>query len=125
VDLTYKVGAPWRERPLEDKFIDMCHRLREFFRLNPQFSREEDPLSELLSMEHGQWANPQTLVRAVEGQFSLGGITVTMRTHSEDGTSIFDLRDRSYSRTRSEQEIAFMRFLLPLVKFYPRSEAPA
>ncbi len=37
------------------------------------------------------------------------------------GESEFDVADRTYSKIRSEAEVAFMKFLLPLAKFTPRS----
>ena len=122
VDMTYKVGAPFRERAPEDKFVDMCHRLRQFALAHPQYIDKDDPLADLLGGQSALLVNPRQLAYAVEGIFSLGGITIAMRSLDEDGTSTFDVRDRSYSKIRSEQEIAFMQSLLPHVRFYPRSK---
>lgn len=38
-----------------------------------------------------------------------------------DGESLFDVADRTYSKTRSASEVAFMHHLLPRAKFTPRS----
>jgi len=109
-DLTDKLGAPYSERPVENKFADMCLLLREYhfslrkatkFRSgldDEEFSRSQD-----------------------DGRLSLGGITITKVEMPEDGTSIFDVRNRTYSKLRTSEEIGFMNFILPLVKFYPRT----
>lgn len=109
-NLTDKLGAPYSERPVKNKFADMCLLLREYhsslrkatkFRSgldDEEFSRSQD-----------------------DGRLSLGGITITMVEMPEDSTSIFDVRNRTYSKLRTSEEIGFMNFILPLVKFYPRT----
>ena len=34
--------------------------------------------------------------------------------------SVFDVRDRTYSKLRTPEELSFMRFLLPKIKFWAR-----
>lgn len=93
-NLTHKLGAPYRERSVEEKFTDLCALLR----------------------EHAGAGGDSSAA----GVLRLGGIAVSMTDCAPRGDSVFDVRDRSYSKLRSPAEIAFMRFLLPRVKFYPR-----
>ena len=110
VDLTAKLGQPYSEISLEEKFAMMTDLLREYYR----------SLREAESFARG--FNDHEFSHAIQGgRLQLGGITVAMERMSEDGTSIFDVRDRTYSKLRTPEEIGFMHFLLPRVKFYPRA----
>jgi acetyltransferase-like isoleucine patch superfamily enzyme len=105
VDLTDKLGPPYSPRSTAEKFSLLCELLREF-QLQRGGAERPGPAPELAAAENGV--------------FRLGGIRVTMRDLPEDGTSIFDVENRTYSKLRTPEELAFMRFLLPLTKFYPR-----
>jgi acetyltransferase-like isoleucine patch superfamily enzyme len=108
-DLTDKLGAPYSERPAEDKFADMCLLLREY---HEQLKRVATISS---SLGDAEFMHAQD-----EGRLCLGGITIAIVDTPPDGTSVFDVRDRTYSKLRTPEEIGFMNFILPLVKFYPR-----
>lgn len=108
-DLTAKLGEPYTMRSTEEKFAMMCDKLREY---HLSLRRVTALTDTMLTDEFAARQQP--------GTFRLGGITVTMARLAEDGTSIFDVRDRSYSKLLTEEEVGFMHFLLPLVKFYPR-----
>lgn len=111
-DLTAKLGAPYAEKPVEEKFAEMCVLLREY----------HSQLREARSFRTG--LGDDEFARAQEqGTLSLGGVTIAMVDAPEDGSTVFDVRDRTYSKLRSAEEIGFMSFILPLVKFYPRSPA--
>ena len=98
-DLTAKLGQPFVEKPVEEKFAEM--RGAQTFRSG---------------LGDDEFARAQA-----EGTLTLGGITIAMVDAPADGSSIFDVRDRTYGKLRSAEEIGFMNFILPLVKFYPRS----
>ena len=110
-DLTEKVGAPYTPRTVEEKFAVMCELLREY---HDSLRRAGGSFSGL--------GDEQFTSAPLGGSFRLGGITVTMVSLQEDGTSIFDVRNRTYSKLRTPEEIGFMHFLLPVIKFYPRTE---
>ena len=103
-DLTLKLGPPYGELSPAEKYSLLCELLRQFNTEQLAAGQPAEPLDE----------------RVESGVFRLGGITVTMRDLPEDGSSIFDVQNRTYSKLRTAEEIAFMRFLLPLTKFYPR-----
>lgn len=100
VDLTDKLGAPYIERSPAQKYGELCEMLREF--------------------QAGRGVDTGAGEAIPDGSFTLGGITVTMADCGDTGTSVFDVRDRTYSKLRTPEEIAFMEHLLPLIKFYPR-----
>jgi acetyltransferase-like isoleucine patch superfamily enzyme len=108
-DLTDKMGAPYTERSVEEKFAAMCDKLLEY---HETLRRSRRFIDSMLDDEFAKQMHA--------GALRLGGITITMVDLPEDGTSIFDVRDRSYSKLRTAEEVGFMHFLLPLVKFYPR-----
>jgi len=102
VDLTAKLGAPYADVNVTHKFHRMCELLSEF-------------------------ADDCRGMKPDMPSFTKAGITVARADVDPAdpaiaGTSVFDVRDRSYSKLRTAEEIAFMRFLLPKVKFYPRAE---
>jgi acetyltransferase-like isoleucine patch superfamily enzyme len=109
VDLTQKLGEPYTGRSVEEKFAAMCDKLREYHEhLRGAGAHRDSMLDDEFSAQER------------DGVFRLGGITIAATGCPEDGSSIFDVRDRTYSKLRTPEEIGFMHFLLPLVKFYPR-----
>jgi acetyltransferase-like isoleucine patch superfamily enzyme len=109
-DLTDKLGAPYTVRSPQEKFELLCDRLRDYH-------ASLHPTGEPAGLGAEQFRSAPE-----NGVFHLGGITVTMVNLAEDGSSIFDVRNRSYSKLRTPEEIGFMHFLLPVIKFYPRTE---
>jgi len=110
VDLTDKLGEPYTARSVEEKFAAMCDKLREYHEQLRQAGAHRD------SMLDDEFSAQER-----DGVFRLGTITITATGLPEDGSSIFDVRDRTYSKLRTPEEVGFMHFLLPLVKFYPRA----
>lgn len=112
-DLTERLGEPYTERPVEAKFDELCELLRGFHH-------------QLLKAQAMRYGLGEGALRSLpeNGRFTQGGITITMVDTPEDQTSIFDVRDRTYSKLRTLEEISFMNFLLPLIKFYPRTPQP-
>ena len=49
-----------------------------------------------------------------------------MRNYGQHGAHIccFDVTDRTYNRTYSEAEVAFLKAHVPLIKFLPKGEPP-
>lgn len=110
VDLTAKLGAPFQPRSNQEKFDDMCHLLREY----------HASLRNTKGMQSGL-ADDEFALDQLAGCYSLGGITIAMADGPDSARSVFDVRDRSYSKLRTPEETGFMNFLLPLVKFYARN----
>jgi acetyltransferase-like isoleucine patch superfamily enzyme len=103
VDVTNKTAAPYKRMQLEEKLLALLTLLRQYE-----------------ARQTGAAVTPLGYARGLD-TYSACGITITAADFTEDGaTSIFDLRDRTYSKVRTPEELAFMRFLLPHVKFYPR-----
>ena len=61
----------------------------------------------------------QPLLVEREGEFYASGIIVSRSPWRKSEVSLFSVADRTYSKLRTSQEMAFMRFLLPGMKFYP------
>ena len=97
IDVTDKLGGPpYEEIGSEEKLA----RLKALF---AEFARSE----------------------AARG-LDLSRISLSVETESaEDGVSVFNPEKRTYSALRTAEETAFMRFLLPHVKFYRRGERRA
>jgi len=108
-DLTGKLGAPYQEVALEEKFAMLCDLLAEY----------EESVRDPQSMAAGSLATEFATARPA-GRLTSGGLTVAMADGPDHGTSVFDVRDRTYSKLRTAEEIGFMYFLLPQIKFYPR-----
>jgi acetyltransferase-like isoleucine patch superfamily enzyme len=107
VDLTEKMGAPYQELSIAVRYRTMCHILR-------SFAAGEVRATQVFAAVDESADNSEVT------DCTLGGITITMADCAEDGTSVFDMRDRTYSKLRTAEEIAFMRYLLPHAKFFPR-----
>lgn len=106
-DLTAKLGPPFVETGAEDKYRLLCELLRRH--------------SAGVDIKLGRLPRPADCPPTPGPAFSAGGVTVLCDGDplAHEG-SVFDVRDRSYSRTGSAEEVAFMRALLYRVKFYPR-----
>ena len=115
VDLTSKLGAPYVERSDVEKYALMCRLLRRFHRGETGYA-------------HGLG---ETVIDAMADMppapvFTLGGITLAVGHQAaadvQDESSVFSVSDRTYSKLGTDEEVAFMKFLLPMIKFYPRED---
>jgi acetyltransferase-like isoleucine patch superfamily enzyme len=106
-DLTAKLGRPYGERTVRERFALVCHLLRRF---NAGEAGYEHGLSQRVDALAAQLPDDMH-------SLTLGGITVAMADSDVEG-SVFDVRDRSFSKLGTEAETAFMKYLLPMVKFY-------
>jgi acetyltransferase-like isoleucine patch superfamily enzyme len=109
-DLTAKLGAPYALRTAEEKYALMCHLLRRFH-------------AGELDYEHGLSQRLPELLAEMPStpSFTLGGIMVALDASEVGaGACVFDVSSRTYSKLGTPAEVAFMKFLLPMVKFYPR-----
>jgi acetyltransferase-like isoleucine patch superfamily enzyme len=116
VDLTEKLGPPYIQRTAEEKFALLCHLLRRFHHCERGYQHGlSQRLPELLER------------RPAAPSLTLGGITVALNkaaaAEAPAETSVFQVNSRSYSKLGTPDETAFMKFLLPMVKFYPESVA--
>lgn len=109
VDLTDKLGAPYEEVSVERRYRTLCRILR-------SFAAGESRQPHVFVCDAKDNGPPDKPLQ------TLGGITICMSDCAENGTSIFDVRDRTYSKLDTPEEVAFMRYLLPHVKFYARTE---
>lgn len=93
-DLTEKLGPPYLEISHSEKLEKLEGKLEEFKRL----------------------------LGGSAPNLDFGRIRIALGMGDEvEGVSTFDVSDRTYSNIETPEEIAFMRFLLPHVKFYPRA----
>lgn len=97
IDLTDKLGAPYEDIADGEKLARL--------------------------MRH--WDGFQKKCEIAGAPFHSGAIRLTASSlhgtvTEETGCSVFDVSTRTYSKNGSECETAFMRHLLPHVKFYPR-----
>ncbi len=106
-NLTSKLGEPYVPRSDAEKFEDMCHLLREYHTSLRNTRGMQSALSD------DEFARDQP-----EGRYSLGEITIAMADGKAENRSVFDVRDRTYSKLRTPEETGFMNFLLPHIKFY-------
>lgn len=93
-DMTDKMGNQYLEVSTENKFEVMLKKKDEFFETNPDFKEHIDKIQ---------------IVTA----FPAEGLI--------EGTSYFNVSTRTYTKTLSELEYNFMKFLLVKIKFYPAS----
>jgi acetyltransferase-like isoleucine patch superfamily enzyme len=121
-DLTEKMGPQFEEVSVEEKFALLKDKLIDFEAKwrEGQLSYRAD--SGDMGVFAGAMGAPQQDIRIggpAEDEFYAAGIVVTARQWHEGVASVFSVADRTYSKLRTTQEIAFMRYLLPLIKFYP------
>ncbi|MCB1221088.1 MAG: hypothetical protein H7A35_00105 [Planctomycetales bacterium] len=108
-DMTERMGRLFEPRSPVDKYNIMCALLDHFCEGAPQLQ----PGEELPAAEIGNWPN--------DG-YERDGIMLTHSGLRHPAVSVFDTADRSYSATDSELEVRFMKWLLPLVRFYARED---
>jgi acetyltransferase-like isoleucine patch superfamily enzyme len=122
VDLTEKLGPQFEEVSLDEKFAIIKDRLIAF---------EQDWKS--MVTRHGATDGPSDVFpgtlasqpldpwwrESEEGSFQAAGIMVTIRPWKKSDVPVFSVADRTYSKLGTPEETAFMKFLLPQVKFYP------
>lgn len=107
VDLTEKLGPPFVNVPVEDKYRLLCELLR-LHQCGKDLKQLRLPAAASCPPTPGP-------------SYTSGGITIMLEGDSEKcrGT-LFDVRDRTYSNNGRPEEVAFMRALLYRVKFFPR-----
>ena len=89
-DVTNKMGTQFEPVPLDEKRERLTRLLERFYAMHPQFNREE---IEILS----SWEEARG-----------------------KGVTAFNVATRTYTKRLTPVEVAFMKFLLPTVKFYPQ-----
>jgi acetyltransferase-like isoleucine patch superfamily enzyme len=100
VDLTEKLGPPYLPKSIDEKMMIMEEKLAEFLKRTPEARRGRIVLI----------ADPE--------------VAEMKENVLEAGVSFFNAANRLYTKKRTAEEIAFMRFLLPVVKFYPMPFSP-
>jgi acetyltransferase-like isoleucine patch superfamily enzyme len=91
-DVTDKLGGPpFRDTTIDERHAELSRRVSQFFDEHPDFDRDQ--------------------IKVVD----------SWNSEAPDGVSAFNVADRTYSKRRSEVEIALMRHLLPTAKFTPRA----
>ncbi len=90
IDITDKIGRPFIERTIEEKFKMMNEKVEQFFEENPTFDK-----------------NSVKIVADYPDQL-------------DEGLIYFNISERTYTKKRTELEIKLMKYLLPLYKFTPR-----
>ena len=121
-DVTERMGPHCEELTLEEKFELLKGRLIDFDR---DWGRQQMPYrvdagpSDVLAGALAVTRPDPRFGGDEEGDFYAAGIVVTRNPWRKSDVPVFSVADRSYSKQRTPQEIAFMRFLLPQIKFYP------
>jgi hypothetical protein len=90
-DLTERLGPQFREVSVDEKFEQLQRLYDEFCAAYPEIDRDRIRIA--LSLDE---------------------------TDQQTGQTVFDVSTRTYNKLRTCEEIAFMKFLLPRIKFYPR-----
>ena len=89
-DVTEKLGFQYDDVSVDAKFEKLSRKLEEFYVLNPHFPRSIIVVKE--------WSDE----------------------HEHTDKTVFDVSDRTYTKRLTPEEVAFMKFLLVRIKFYPR-----
>ncbi len=125
VDVKEKLGGiPYQELNLDEKFAIIRDKLIEFDRNFKDRGGEFSSFpttSDWRSIYLGNAGSAHSFtIPTGEDEFLLGSIVITKGACEErNGFSVFSVKDRLYTKRLSIEEIAFMRFLLPAVKFFP------
>jgi len=90
-DVTDKTGPQFSQVTIEDKFIILSKKLKEFHSFYPQF--------------------PKETIKIVKSMKEAKQLT--------NDITIFDISSRTYNKRRTPEEVAFIKFLLQLIKFFP------
>jgi acetyltransferase-like isoleucine patch superfamily enzyme len=112
-DLTAKLGAPFAEVQAAHKYSELRTQLQDF---QGAYLAQ----SGLSAEEVKSRISAPGFVDSGPGYLRLGGICVALADAPDADCSVFDVRDRMYSKRGSAEEIAFMRYLLPTIKFWAR-----
>lgn len=91
-DITDKVGAQFSEVSLDEKYRNLMVKRQEFYYMHPEFA--ERAIMVVRSPAEAEQIDPEEF-------------------------SIFNVATRRYNRRRTDEEFAFMRHLLQLIKFFP------
>lgn len=91
-DITEKIGKPFKPMPVEEKLRGLTNLLEAFYFKHAHFKR--------------------------------GSIKIVSHLDelTKDGCTTFDVSTRTYNKQLTDVEIAFMKFLLPTIKFFAREK---
>ncbi|MCC7478002.1 acyltransferase [bacterium] len=116
-DLTGRLGEPYAELDFEQQLMMLLGRLADWRRSRLEREAEagaEERVAMLLEDAQHLMHEPYgDGIMVLEDEVDIPALEAR-------GISVFDLRDRTYSKLRSPAELSFMRFLLPSVKFWAR-----
>ncbi len=124
-DTTDGFGQQFEEPLLDEKFEMLMSRLLEF---DADWSARQIPYrvdsgpSTILAGFFASTPPDPRFGGEREGEFYASGIIVSRNPWRKSEVSLFSVADRTYSKLRTPQEMAFMRFLLPRMKFYPHKQ---
>ncbi len=121
-DLTAKMGPQFEETLLEEKFEVMKGKLIEFevdWRDKQVQYRVDAGPSDIFAGALASTPPDPRFGGDDKGDFYAAGIVISRNPWRKSDVSVFSVADRTYSKLRTPQEMAFMRFLLPQIKFYP------
>jgi acetyltransferase-like isoleucine patch superfamily enzyme len=108
IDLTDKLGSPFKVVDAQTKYRQLCAMLDRFMAGEAKLQSGE-PLPD--PGDGTAWP--------ADGH-TREGIMLTHSGLRDPRYSVFDTAERSYSALDTEQEVAFMKWLLPLIRFYAR-----
>jgi len=129
-EVTEKLGGhPFEERSLEEKFLILKEKLIAFDKdykerrkgFAPYLSSSSDYLKVWLGgVEEGVMTGFQA---EDASEFSASSILITKRPcYEKEPLSVFSVLDRSFSKRNTPEEVCFMRYLLPAIKFFPMKD---
>ncbi len=122
VDLTEKLGPQFEEVSLEEKFAllkDLLLRFQEGWKSQVMQYRSADGPSDIFAGALAAHPADPRWLEGDEGSFYAVGIVATRHPWKKSDVPVFSVADRTYSKLGTPQETAFMKYLLPQIKFYP------
>lgn len=91
-DVTDKTGPQFSQVSIANKYKHLSQKIKEFYNLHPLFPKGTIEIVRFMD-DASKFSNEYT---------------------------IFDVSTRTYNKRRTPEEVAFMKSLLPLIKFFPR-----
>ena len=129
-EVTDKLGGPpFEERSLEEKFLILKEKLIAFDKDYKERRKGFAPY--LSSSSHGLkvWLGgvEEGVITGSQAQdaneFSASNIVITKRPcYENEPLSVFSVLDRTFTKRNTPEEVSFMRFLLPAIKFFPMKD---
>ncbi len=124
-EVTEKLGGkPFQSLSVEEKFAIARDRLISF---DEDFKKKRGAFSVFptISDWRSVYLGPPEpgsalTVAGSDNTFTLGGIVITTNDCAEkDGFSVFSVSDRRYTKRLTVEEVSFIKYLLPAIKFFP------